>query len=832
MPFKSGDLADRLSALTFENRGVVTRDDEFAYRDLPCRRMEGPEEWEAGFGDLGPVEDAATYPYLFERESFPEDADRDGFLDPPTGMRSAVPLGGLGSGTVELRADGSLREWLIFNNSPAGGEKVNLDGALFGVRSDPDGGEQTATTLRTHPPDDLPAVRKSEYSGAFPASRLRFSDPDLDLDVTLYGYSEFEVRDPERSASPAAAFTCELRNPTGRSVEADLLFALPNHVDGTYSGGDGLALATPGESPTSGEMVARVAEADVDAAYATAGSVAELWRAFEGGEFDSSLSAVEAEHGGVSGTVDLDPGETRTVTVVLSWYFPHRPHGEETVGNYYTTLYEGAADAARAVGSRLPAALDSAAEWQRLCLDTSLPDWLGDALVNSLSMFYKTGMWVEDGRWRHWEAFSVSNISCTGLHFTRSLPYVFFFPSLQRQLLEGHADRQYDDGRIPGKTFGNHDVLDPSPEEQAPGTYYAGVPAGDQCTAFVLETYQRFLWAGDEELVDDLWPAVEKAITWQLGHCEEYGLPRNLECNYDWFSFGVKGVSPYQEAESKELVTYNAFLHLAALRAGARLADARGADDLARRCREGIEEGRAALTEYLWTGDHFRAHWSEGQDVQAVHADALYGQLWAFTLGLGPLADTEMLRSHLRAEADHNSTPYGLTVLGNTDRPRNTLEDGVWQVASLDWSTLQLHLGADPEEGLRMADRVVSHWQDRLADQWNYSDVTAGWDGYPFANNHYCRQLLFWAIPLALSGQEYSAREGTLCFDPSVDAPAELPVVTPDAHGTLTLTVDGRCTLELLSGTLELAELSVGDAGTTFPEPTTLQEGQSVTVWR
>ena len=32
-------------------------------------------------------------------------------MDPPSGMRSAVPLGGIGCGAVELRGDGSLHEW-------------------------------------------------------------------------------------------------------------------------------------------------------------------------------------------------------------------------------------------------------------------------------------------------------------------------------------------------------------------------------------------------------------------------------------------------------------------------------------------------------------------------------------------------------------------------------------------------------------------------------------------------------------------------------------------------------------------------------------------------
>ena len=49
---------------------------------------------------------AGASPYLYAR--------RDGTLEqPPLGMRSAVPLGGFGNGSVELRADGSFADWLI-----------------------------------------------------------------------------------------------------------------------------------------------------------------------------------------------------------------------------------------------------------------------------------------------------------------------------------------------------------------------------------------------------------------------------------------------------------------------------------------------------------------------------------------------------------------------------------------------------------------------------------------------------------------------------------------------------------------------------------------------
>ena len=42
-------------------------------------------------------------------------------------------LGGVASGSVELRSDGSLREWTLYNQNPAGGAKFSKQAchALF-----------------------------------------------------------------------------------------------------------------------------------------------------------------------------------------------------------------------------------------------------------------------------------------------------------------------------------------------------------------------------------------------------------------------------------------------------------------------------------------------------------------------------------------------------------------------------------------------------------------------------------------------------------------------------------------------------------------------------
>ena len=60
-----------------------------------------------------------------------------------------------------------------------------------------------------------------------------------------------------------------------------------------------------------------------------------------------------------------------------------------------------------------------------------------------------------------------------------------------------------------------------------------------------------------------------------------------------------------------------------------------------------------------------------------------------------------------------------------------------------------------------------------------------GLDGLPWATSHYSFHLVLWHIPLALSGQQYFARNVSLTFWPKFPIPFNLPFFTPKALGTI-----------------------------------------------
>ena len=106
-------VSDALSRLLFLNEGHVTSSQRFAlhtvtavYNEEYSYNGDGGNRWLAYNKGLE---------YLFEQHADNSTAT------PPSGMRSSVPLGPLGGGTVELRGDGALRDWSIWNNGPYAG---------------------------------------------------------------------------------------------------------------------------------------------------------------------------------------------------------------------------------------------------------------------------------------------------------------------------------------------------------------------------------------------------------------------------------------------------------------------------------------------------------------------------------------------------------------------------------------------------------------------------------------------------------------------------------------------------------------------------------------
>ena len=169
---------------------------------------------------------AATLPVRREDGSF--------FYHPP--MSSGIPLGGMGAGTFEIRADGRTHEWQIFNNWAS---TLTLPDTFFAVQTTDSSKKSVARRLETITNTRLPGtpVEQITYEGKFPIAQLSYEDPDLPVHVSLNAWTPFIPHHPRESGLPAALFTFSITNRTTAPVRASLLASMHNgvglHLNGT-----------------------------------------------------------------------------------------------------------------------------------------------------------------------------------------------------------------------------------------------------------------------------------------------------------------------------------------------------------------------------------------------------------------------------------------------------------------------------------------------------------------------------------------------------------------------------------------------------------------------
>jgi hypothetical protein len=98
-------------------------------------------------------------------------------------------------------------------------------------------------------------------------------------------------------------------------------------------------------------------------------------------------------------------------------------------------------------------------------------------------------------------------------------------------------------------------------------------------------------------------------------------------------------------------------------------------------------------------------------------------------------------------------------------------------------------LETHPQWALKQAKKPLDHWRSTLNDQWNIHGLMSsggyGQDGLPWASSHHNSHLVIWHIPLAISGQQYSAPDRSLTFWPKLEIPFELPFFVPTASGLI-----------------------------------------------
>ncbi len=169
-------------------------------------------------------------------------------------VRSGIALGGIGTGSIELRRDGNFYNWSIFNNYPHGtgpvfelptlpNKHVDDSYLFFLVRYQIDGEQPKIKLLQINNSLSegalegiiyyypwMEAVENIEYSGRFPFVHMKFTDSEMPFDIEMEAFSPFIPHDVANSSLPGIYFNFELVSKTDKPVDVMLLGTLRNLV--------------------------------------------------------------------------------------------------------------------------------------------------------------------------------------------------------------------------------------------------------------------------------------------------------------------------------------------------------------------------------------------------------------------------------------------------------------------------------------------------------------------------------------------------------------------------------------------------------------------------
>ena len=290
----------------------------------------------------------------------------------------AMPLGGIGTGSIALCGDGSLRQWQIHNQANHLACVPHSFFAVWARRARPLG-EPVARVLqssvlydtqgRPPPPTSndhlvppahrrllqrLPGVEVTEFIGEYPIAELAYHDPALPLQVRMEAFSPFIPLESKDSGLPAVLFNISVTNPTDHDILASVAATLQNAVgwDGVTPilntesfvyGGNFNTLARLGDMTAIGMGTNRLPEDDdgyggmalavlsPDATYLTQwDDLDAFWADFSSdGQLSNATDSTPSPtgstwNGALAVPFSLGPSQSCTISFAIMWYFPNR----------------------------------------------------------------------------------------------------------------------------------------------------------------------------------------------------------------------------------------------------------------------------------------------------------------------------------------------------------------------------------------------------------------------------------------------------------------------------------------------------------------------------
>jgi len=749
----------------------------------------------------------------------------------------AFPMGGIGAGCISLSGSGKLVDWEIFNNPnrgyqpfysflsvfarEAGGQPVfrvmegqlqgSLEGPLYLTKEmwqdgNGCGPQQTQAA-------GLPRMRNCKFVGRFPFAHVELSDPSLPVTAKVEGWSPFIPGNADDSSMPIAVLNVTLRNPGRKPVDAAIALNAQNcagafnepiqergfsalHMHGNEDNDSSMFIASPLPASTwqsnwTGSMLFMGLQHFVD----TFGTTGKL--DYNASDPGTTIEAKDngAKVGSVAFEMTLRPGESKTIPLVIGWYFPifdtaqptETNPGQKPWRNWYGVRWKSGLEVARYAIVNLSRLETESRLFQDRFFSSTLPGTVLEAASTQLAILKSpTLIRYPDGTIYGWEGCATNHRlgygTCNHVwNYQQALPYLF--PELQRSILNNFYSNSFreSDGavqfRVPVGPGAKADKM-PAVYQEPFGTSGAlqeksnFLSAADGQFGMISQVYRDWHISGDTEWLKSIWPRVKKSLefAWVRWDADRDGLLEGSHHNTLDLNFSTPETmcgSQYQ----------------AALLAGERMARAMGDAGAADEYRRVFESGKSLTDEELFNGEYYQQKTPAPGLYQlgsGCISDQVSGQLYARMLELENIYDPQHIDKALQSLYRYN---YRTSMEGliNTDRPFSLNDERGLMIAT--WPR-----GGRPEQPLLYCYETMPGFEYQVAFNLIYAGlleqglelilaIRDRFDGKkrnPFCEfewgNHYGRSLITYTGMIAFSRFRYSGVDRSLQFAPQLHA--------------------------------------------------------------
>jgi len=760
----------------------------------------------------GSVEDPLSWPVLKH-------------YDQEHTLNIALPLGGIGTGTVSLSGRGALVDWEIMNVPSKG----YVPGAsrrkpFFALYVKPRKGEKQARVLEGCVPKVLyegahgspvanpgfARFKNYSFSTAYPFGQVNLSDPDIPVDVKVKAFNPFIPGDADNSGIPVAVIQYEITNPTSESMDISIAGNIPNFIgeDGTgnapgcngnknvFREGDhvkGLFMHSEGvdkDAEQWGTMALTTIHDSVShrTEWESGGwntPTLDFWDDFSSdGKLQSrSGSTNEVPMATLGVQQNIPAHSTRTVTFMLAWHFPNRyAWSEEPVGNYYTTKYRDAWDVAEKTAPSLRELEAKTIKFVNAFLASDLPEVVKEAALFNLSTLRtQTTFRIESGHFMGWEGCSNKGGCCFG-----SCTHVWNYEQATSFLFGNLAQtmREVEFGHATDKN-GLMSFRVQLPLENARNF---GKAAADGQMGTIMRIYRDWQLSGNDKMLEKLWPNVRNALefAWIEGgwDANKDGVMEGSQHN----TMDVEYFGPNPQMQG---------WYLGALRATEKMAQYLGKEEFAETCNRLFKQGSEWTDQNLFNGEYYeqdiRIPENPSQIAKSLRVgmgaddlsdpafqlgsgclvDQLAGQYFAHVVGLGYLLDKQHVQKTLNSIMQYNYRD-NLHNHFNNMRAYALGDESALLMASYpkDRPEKPFPYFAEVMTGFEYTAAIGMLYEGQVDNGLkcirNIRDRYDGLKRNPFdeaeCGHHYARAMASWASLLALSGFQYSGVTNTMNF--------------------------------------------------------------------